>query len=157
MKKQKVVFVGIANTDKDFLLAPAYLVSYLYSFEEIKNKYDIKILNYKASVSESKMLADIRKIKPKKVLFSCYLWNISKINNICKNGIEQKPQALNPLQGAWLANEPIKETITSDLRFPADSNRELQTSGLEPAAGMYKDKEISQNKKYVYNIFQYLI
>lgn len=74
-----------------------------------------------------------------------------RINNICKTGIEPKTQALNPLQGAWLTNEPKKETIASDLRFPVYSNRELQTSGLEPASGMCKDKEISENKKYVYN------
>ena len=77
-----------------------------------------------------------------------------RIDDICKSGIEPKQQAPIPLQGAWLANEPKKETITSGRRFHADCSRELQTSEFEPVSGIYKDedKAIRENKNYVYNV-----
>jgi len=77
-----------------------------------------------------------------------------RINDICKSGIEPKQQELTPLQGAWLANDSKNETITNGRRLSTDCSRELQTSGLKPASGMFedKDKAIRENKNYVYNV-----
>jgi len=77
-----------------------------------------------------------------------------RIDDICKSGIEPKQQAITPLQGAWLANEPQKEIIANGRRFSDDCSREPQTSEFNPALGMYKDKdkEIRENKNYVYNV-----
>jgi hypothetical protein len=77
-----------------------------------------------------------------------------RIDDICKSGIEQKQQVPTPLQGAWLANEPKKETIPNGRDFSADYSREIQTSGLETASGIYKDKDKAtrENKNYVYNV-----
>jgi len=76
-----------------------------------------------------------------------------RINDICKSGIEPKQQVLKPLQGAWLAKDSKNEAITNGRRLSTDCSRELQTSELKPASGMYEDKDkvIRENKNYVYN------
>jgi len=84
MEKQIVTFVGIAGTDKDYLLAPSVLISYLNTFEDINHNFDITIQNYFLNTDEKTILEGINKLNPSIVLFSCYMWNYDKIKNICK-------------------------------------------------------------------------
>ncbi|MFO7666347.1 MAG: hypothetical protein R6V76_07005 [Desulfobacterales bacterium] len=76
-----------------------------------------------------------------------------RIDDICKSAIEPQQHAPTPLQGAWLANETERDTLANFRRFSADCGNGLQT-GREPASGIYKgkDKAITENKNYVYNI-----
>lgn len=81
---KKIVMVGIAGTDKDFLLSIHSIKAYLTQFEDFNKKYEVVTLNYPLSVDEKDVVKDIKKEKPAYVCFSCYIWNIDKIKRIRK-------------------------------------------------------------------------
>ncbi|OGZ32145.1 MAG: hypothetical protein A2V69_00005 [Candidatus Portnoybacteria bacterium RBG_13_40_8] len=81
-KKKRLVLVGIAGTQRDFLLSLPTLHCFLYNDKRIKDELDVIQKHYYyvprkdlAKMSE-KIAADVINLKPDFVGLSCYVWNI---------------------------------------------------------------------------------
>ena len=79
---KNLVMVGLAGTNKDFIVSIPTLISYLQQFKEITNNYNITKLNYKLNVSIKLIVKEINKLNPDIIGFSVYMWNKAKIRKI---------------------------------------------------------------------------
>ena len=81
---KNLVMVGLAGTNKDFIISVPTLVVYLKQFKEITNNYNISQLSYRLNASIKTIIKDINKLNPDIVGFSVYMWNKAKIRKIKK-------------------------------------------------------------------------
>jgi len=81
---KKLLMVGLAGTNKDFLISIPTLVAYLKQFKEVTDEYDIKQLHYRANADIKVIIKEINEFNPDIVGFSLYMWNKAKINKIKK-------------------------------------------------------------------------
>ena len=79
MIKKVVCLVGIAGNGKDILLSCYTLKSYLVQFKEIRDKFNIVVLDYPVSASSEQIRRDIIKVQADYIGFSCYVWNREKV------------------------------------------------------------------------------
>ena len=77
--------VGLAGTNKDFLISIPTLVSYLKQFKEVTDKYDITQRHYRLNADTNLIIKEINELKPDIVGFSLYMWNKAKTKEIKKN------------------------------------------------------------------------
>lgn len=93
MKKKRVVIVGIYlqgiyprgdNSVEVDLLAPSFLKTSADADPEIYEKYEIKILNFPASLSAEQITSRILSEQPHIVGYSVYIWNYDLIHKSTK-------------------------------------------------------------------------
>lgn len=72
---KRVMFIGIAGTDKDFLLSVPTLVCYLNQFKEITDNYQLLQFHYYKSTKLDEIISDINKFEPDIICYSQYIWN----------------------------------------------------------------------------------
>ena len=79
---KKILMIGIAGSNNDFLLSLPSIKAYLMQFEEIKKEYEITINNYFLTCTMDDIVKDVIEFQPDMVCFSCYVWNMDKIKII---------------------------------------------------------------------------
>ena len=94
----KVVLVGIAGSNNAFSLSLYNLKAFAYNNPEIRNKYDLSIIQHpliNANRKELEIPPLIEKIveaKPHLVGFSCYMWNVNFFREIAKTLRKRIPE-----------------------------------------------------------------
>jgi radical SAM superfamily enzyme YgiQ (UPF0313 family) len=78
----KICFVAIAGTNQDTLLSVQMLKAYLMQFNEIRDNYEIKILNFFMSATTKEIARKINLNKPDIICFSSYVWNSDRVNEL---------------------------------------------------------------------------
>ncbi len=79
---KKILMIGIAGSNNDFLLSLPSIKAYLMQFEEIKSEYEITIKNYFLKCNMYDIVRQVVEFNPDMICFSCYTWNMDKIKII---------------------------------------------------------------------------
>lgn len=79
---KKILMIGIAGSNNDFLLSLPSIKAYLMQFEEIKKEYEITIKNYFLNCNIYDIVRVAVELKPDMICFSCYVWNMEKVKVI---------------------------------------------------------------------------
>ena len=86
---EKVLLLGMAGTNNDFMISLPTLKSYLNQFSSIKEKFFIDLINYTKDETVEQIISDIDKSGAEIVCFSCYIWNIKVFKEVI-NRIKKK-------------------------------------------------------------------
>lgn len=76
---KKILMIGIAGSNNDFLLSLPSIKAYLMQFEEIKKEYEITIKNYFLDCNIYDIVRCTVEFEPDMICFSCYVWNMEKV------------------------------------------------------------------------------
>ena len=94
----KVVLVGIAGSNNAFSLSLYNLKAFAYNNPEIRNKYDLSIIQHPLINTNRKeleippLIEKIVEAKPHLVGFSCYMWNVNFFREIAKTLRKRIPE-----------------------------------------------------------------
>lgn len=111
--KKKLMLIGIAGTQKDFLLSLPVLKCFLHQGNYIKNTTEIILKQYYHIPCEmlkkksEEILSDIENVKPDIIGFSSYVWNIDAVKLISDRVKQQYKHIEIILGGPEIAREDI--------------------------------------------------
>jgi len=83
----KLLFINLypPNTLAKYLLSSYVLKGYLEKYYIGEKKLEIQIVNFKATKQIDKILKKVTELNPDVICYSCYIWNIEKINLLIGN------------------------------------------------------------------------
>ncbi|MFH1642145.1 MAG: B12-binding domain-containing radical SAM protein [Nanoarchaeota archaeon] len=112
-KKIRLVLVGIAGTQNDFLLALHTLKCFIYQDSDIRQNVEVIIKQFYYIPPENikkrseEILREIEELNPDLVGFSSYVWDIDAVNLISANLKQKYPNIKILLGGPEIAKEDI--------------------------------------------------
>ncbi|MBU1031103.1 MAG: radical SAM protein [Nanoarchaeota archaeon] len=146
MTEKKTILLTTINQSKELPLALYYLKAYAYKFEDIKNNYEITIQDFqKKDTSLKDIIQTIISIKPQIIGFSCYIWNIKEILEVC---VEIKKHCKKT--SVWLGGPDVSEEYLHQEGVDLIIFGEGEETFYELLDYSLKDKDIKKIKGVAY-------
>ncbi|MBL7130734.1 MAG: B12-binding domain-containing radical SAM protein [Candidatus Omnitrophica bacterium] len=111
MRKFKVVLVGLwEENDFSHLLAPALLGACVKKCGDLSDRVELDIQQHLMGKGTKIILESIRESKPDLVGFSCYVWNIEMVRQICLR-LKSEIKTIRIILGGPEASERAEEIL----------------------------------------------